>query len=105
MAEEVGPLRTEEGWQGFFTREEAPGAYENGTRIEKTNSAPGDGHHDGETGTVLGSLSAQDAVNELGAQPKDSDLAYFIEWDDMPRMAVGIGSARIKALSWRSKTQ
>lgn len=103
--ERIGPFQTEPGWMGFFTRNEAPDALQNGTRIEKINSQKGDGHQDGDTGTVIGSIDAEDAQEYLGAKPKGSKLAYFIEWDDMPRCAVGIGSERIQPLKWHSKTQ
>lgn len=105
MTNELGPFREEPGWIGFFTRDEASGALANGTRIEKINSEKGDGHQDGDTGTILGSVSAEVTEEHFGAKPKNSLMAYFIEWDDMPRYAVGIGSNRIKPLTWHSTTQ
>jgi hypothetical protein len=78
-----------------FTKHQATGALPNGTRIEKTNSEPGDGHQDGATGTVIGSLAA----------PKDFPLpdrfAYFVAWDEDPGagLPVGIREGRIKELN------
>lgn len=73
------------GYAGMFTRAQAPGAIPNGTRIVKTNSESGDSNPDGSMGTVLGSMHA----DELG-------LAYFIEWDRYPRVAVGTIALKIK---------
>lgn len=75
----------ESGWSGNFTREQAPGAYPNGTRIEKTASKPGDGSPDGAKGTVLGSMSHPMVGN-----------GYFVEWDAYPRHAVFVAGPRVK---------
>lgn len=69
------------GYTGAFTRDQAPGALPNGTRIMKANSEDGDGHQDGARGTVLGSISHPDVHG--GA------VMYFIEWDARPKVAVG----------------
>lgn len=109
MADEVrlGPFRTEQGWVGIFTREEAPGALPNGTRIEKTGAEPDDYHGDGAKGTILGSVTAEDCAQHLGQKPGGgSELAYFVEWDNMPKYAVGISQRRVKKITqWHSKTQ
>ena len=79
-------LRTEPGWSGLFTREQAEGAYPNGTRIEKIGSEPSDAHRDGAQATVLGSIRGGDL------------LAYFVEWDDLPREAVVLAPHRARRL-------
>jgi hypothetical protein len=70
-------LRTEDGWRGVFTREQAPDAIENGTRIVKVKKDPDDARPIGTRGRVLGSI-------KVGDMP----TGYFIEWDDMKRHAV-----------------
>lgn len=71
------PIQNEPGWTGAFTRHQVLGGWRNGTRIVKVNTEPGDANPDGALGTVLGSLAHQGQV------------AYFIEWDNAPRVAVG----------------
>ncbi len=68
-----------------FTSEQAPGAILNGTVIEKVASEADDAHPDGSLGKVVGSLG-----------PMDGTYAYFIEWDDMPGVPVGIASWKIR---------
>jgi hypothetical protein len=85
------PFRNYPGWEGMFTRDQAPGALANDTRIMKTNSEPGDAMPDGTLGTVLGSLSHPDVM--------DGVTFYFVEWDHMPRRAVGIAGHKIRAAS------
>ena len=68
-----------------FTTEQAPGAILNGTVIEKINSKVLDGHPDGSLGKVIGSLG-----------PMVGTYAYFVEWDDMPGVPVGIVGSRIR---------
>lgn len=72
-------LRTEQGWVGIFTRAQAEGAIPNGETVVKVASEKGDGHPIGARATVLGSLSHPSA-----------GLGYFVEWEDCPRMAVGV---------------
>jgi hypothetical protein len=91
-------LKTEVGWQGVFTRQQAAGAIENGARIVKLESEADDSQPNGALGTVLGSLefppgAAEEARAELlakGQPPRDVKYAYFVEWDALPRTAVGI---------------
>lgn len=72
-------LREEEGWVGVFTRDTYDGCMPSGTRVVKVNSEEGDGHLDGEYGTVLGSIG----------HPELPMVFYFVEWDSSPRRAVG----------------
>jgi hypothetical protein len=73
-------IREEPGWVGGFTRDQADGAlYPNGSRIRKNKGEPKDGTPTGTNGTVLGSIRVP------GESP-----AYFVEWDNRPRVAVFI---------------
>lgn len=75
---ENNPFKNEPGWHGAFTRAQVPGAkYRNGARVRKADSEEGDTTPNGELGTVLGS------VQVLPLAP-----AYFVEWDESPRVAV-----------------
>lgn len=78
--------------------DEAPGALPNGTRVEKINSEPGDAHPDGTQGRVVGSWGPLDdetkeQLKEKGLPP--CDYFYFVEWDDIPDIPVGIADRRI----------
>lgn len=79
----------ERGWRGGFTRNQAEGAYPNGSRIVKAREEDGDATPLGTGGTVLGSLDG----SVLDQRNPDGDVirfAYFIEWDTAPRVAVGV---------------
>ena len=71
---------------------EAPGALPNGTRILKINSKDEDTHGDGAAGTVTGSLSVPEEPEFA-----DETYFYFIEWDDLPALPIGIRGSRIRA--------
>lgn len=79
-------LKPKPGWIGHFTTMSAPGAMPPGTRIAKAVSEAGDAHQAGAPGTVLGSI----------IHP-DKGVAYFIEWDDMPRRAVLVMALKVMA--------
>lgn len=81
-------IREFPGYHGLHTRDEAPGAFPNGTRVQKVGSNSGDAHQDGALATVLGSVS----------DPTDG-LAYFVEWDSHPRAAVMIVESRCRVVS------
>lgn len=67
-----------EGYLSPFTRDQYPGAIENGARVAKlVRSDPTDITAPGTLGTVLGSIGAPGV-----------GVAYFIEWDNRPRVAV-----------------
>lgn len=70
-------IKMHPGYQTMFTRQERKGMAKNGTRVFKCNVDPGDTRPIGAKGTVLGSFWHP----SLGP-------AYFIEWDDKPRLAV-----------------
>jgi hypothetical protein len=80
------------GYTGRHTRGQAPGAIPNGTRIVKQNSEQGDSQLDGALGCVLGSIKTP-----AGTKGKYPGVAYFyfVEWDALPRAAVGIISTKI----------
>ena len=67
-----------------FTTTQAEGALPNGARVVKVMTVKGDTHENGALATVLGSLLAP-----------DGRFAYFVEWDDLPGLPVGICWNRI----------
>lgn len=84
-------LRTERGWVGSFTRQNAEGAMPAGTRVEKVNSENFDAHGDGSVGTVLGSMSDPQV---FGGAP-----CYFVEWDQRRRHAVAVMDFKLQRLA------
>lgn len=79
------------------------GEWHKGTRVEKTNSEPGDTHQDGAMGTIVGALGpAQPALRAAilagGKMKQDVVFIYWVEWDDLPGMPVAIVDYRIKPL-------
>lgn len=88
----IGP---EDGWLGVFTREHAPGAYPNGTRITKAHEEPGDATPLDTPGTILGSLDGLivEAYSPDGARVRH---VYFVEWDTRPRTAIGVTDWKIE---------
>lgn len=73
------------GWEGAFTTDQAEHALPNGSRVEKAAGEPGDAHPIGSLATVLGSVSHPSV-----------GMAYFVEWDDMPRHAVGVSAWKLR---------
>ncbi len=68
---------------------QAPGAYPNGTRVAKQKTQVGDGHRSGDRGTVRGSF--------FGETPEHGpNFCYFVEWDDLPGVAVGIMARKVE---------
>ena len=74
-----------------FTRDTAEGALANDTRIRKVLSEPGDGHQDGALGAIIGSMGPFN----LHGFPNIRYL-YFIEWDDMPGMPIGMHEGKLE---------
>jgi len=70
-----------------YTRNQAPGAIPNGAVVEKVNTKQGDTHPDGARATVVVSFGP---VDELPGR-----YFYFVEWEDLPGLPVGIGGDRI----------
>lgn len=83
-------FHNEPGWIGAFTRSEVLGAYRNGSRVVKVKAESGDAHPVGTMATVLGSVMHPSA-----------GLAYFVEWDDTPRVATAVVSFKIKLVEPR----
>jgi len=81
-------LTPKPGWLGTFTTMEALGAWRNGTRIVKIESEDGDGQRTGSLGKVLGSIFEE-----------TKGLAYFVEWDAKPKVAVLVMAWKITAVS------
>lgn len=79
-------LKFEEGYTGMFCRHQAQNAIPNGTKVYKCQSEIGDSHKTGSIATVLGSI--QTPINNV--------IFYFIEWEDEPKVAVGITGYKIK---------
>jgi hypothetical protein len=77
-------IQPQPGWVGVFTRQQAPGAWPNGTRVRKVFGQSGDTHPDDATATVLGS------VGDPGL-----GFGYFVEWDDLPGAAVFVLGNRL----------
>ena len=94
----------EPGWNGAFTRAQAPGAIPNGSRVMKSADEPNDGHTIGDMGVVLGSVAVPEEARanlvSMGLLTHPGSMyLYFIEWDDTPRTAIGIVSAKITAMT------
>jgi hypothetical protein len=107
-------VRNEPGWLGGFTRNQAPGAIPNGSRVRKVRSEQNDPHPVGALATVLGSLGPAGAIvpdEELAAVNREitelneslhqwglgpDEFFYFVEWDADPRCAVGVRGIKIE---------
>lgn len=76
------------GYVGLFTRNQEKGALENGCRVSKINSVPGDAHPNGSEAVVLGSVGHPSA-----------GVVYFVEWDATPGVAVGVAAHRITPIN------
>jgi hypothetical protein len=83
------------GWTGVYTTRNAPGALPAGTRVTKALDEPGDAHHIGDEGTVLGSIAMpDDEVFMTSFGPVKTFV--FVEWDSDPKVAVGIIDVKIR---------
>lgn len=76
------------GWKGCFTTNEAQGAYPNGTRVVKSMVDSPDERPIGSLGTVLGSIP--------GLEEENVKFFYFIEWDILPRVAIGCMDCKVR---------
>ena len=79
----------------MFTRAQADGAIPNGTRVRKVVSDPGDTHPVGSVGIVLGSFAAPEPVPAF----EHVRHFYFIEWQQHPRVAMGITDFKVRPLA------
>ena len=73
-----------------YSSDEAKGALRNGTRVEKQNSEPKDGHPNGERGEIMGSMGPLD-VPILGCR-----YGYFVMWDGTPGIPVFTMESKVK---------
>jgi hypothetical protein len=69
-----------------YIDEQAAGAWPNGTRVMKTGSDETDKHGDGARATVVGSFATGEVIVAF---------CYFVEWDDMPGLPMGIRCDRL----------
>ena len=78
----------------FHTKNQAEGALPNGSRVEKVNTSPGDGHQDGAMGKIIGS------VETPGVPGFPDRYVYFVAWDEDPGAGLPVGTreGRVKAL-------
>lgn len=87
VANELG-MRFYPGYPTPFTRQQAPGAIPNERRIVKAKTEPGDTRAVGAQGVILGSIRPSE----------DMPFAYFVEWDDAPKLAVFVLGWKIAEL-------
>lgn len=99
---EVKLLRelSKEPFYAVHTREQAEGAWPNGTSVQKIQSAAEDKHQDGSRATVTGSLGpfTRDFIKDPPT-PDDPHLElyfYFVEWEDLPGIPAGILSYKLQ---------
>jgi hypothetical protein len=71
-----------------YITDQADGALPNGTRVVKCTFEKGDKHAIGDLATVIGSIR----------HPTDPRMFYFVEWDDMPGVPIGVIGTKIRAL-------
>ena len=82
------------------------GRWPKGTRVRKVESEPGDAHKDGAPGTIVGALGPlttsqrAELIIKLAKQGINEDTEYFywVEWDDIPGIPVGIADYRIEPI-------
>lgn len=82
------------------------GRWPRGTRVRKINTKVGDTHQDGALGTIVGALGPTspsqraELIIELAKEGVNGDMEYFyfVEWDDIPGIPVGIADCRIEPI-------
>ena len=82
------------------------GRWPKGTRVKKVQSKPGDGHQDGALGTIvgawgpLGPSQRAELIIKLAKKGMNGDIEYFyfVEWDDIPGIPVGVADCRIEPI-------
>ena len=72
-----------------FTSQQVEGALPNGTRVRKCAHEDGDAHKLGALATVIGSTGP---IIFRGR----NTIGYFVEWDDMPGIPVGVVDYKIE---------
>jgi len=86
-----GGFRYEPGYVGAFTRNQAKGAWPNGSRVEKIKEEKGDHHEIGERAVILGSM--------FDPQQPLAGIMYFIEWDRSPGMAIACLAWKLRSVN------
>jgi len=83
------------------------GRWPKGTRVKKIGSKPGDGHKDGALGTIVGAwgplTASQRAELIISGTDEDVECFYWVEWDDLPSIPVGITDFRIEPVPERGR--
>lgn len=82
------------------------GRWPKGTRVKKISSEPGDTHHDGALGTIVGAwgplTASQRAELIIKLAKKDAtediECIYWVVWDDIPGIPVAIADYRIEPI-------
>jgi hypothetical protein len=67
-------------------RSEAPGAYPNGSRVEKVSFEKGDFHSVGAMATVVGSVGPVE----------EGEYGYFVRWDDLADAACFVRGRKLR---------
>ena len=75
---------------------QADGAILNGHRVKKSSLGAEDAHQVGALATVISSIGPITLYGE-------SHIFYFVEWDDMPGLPVGILDNKIEEIPGSSK--
>jgi len=86
----------------FYTTEQAKGALPNWTRVRKINSKEDDTHKDGALATIIGSSGPLDVAALASPLPPEAAgkplYVYWVIWDDVPGLPVGIAGFRVEAV-------
>jgi len=92
------PIRSEPGWVGNFTRNQAEGAISNGSQIVKVLQDRGDTHPLGSKGVVLGSIGPLSPAFQITKEFPPARYSYFVAWDIEPNVAVVVIDYKIKLM-------
>lgn len=87
-------LANQDAVAAVFIPGQQPGAIKNGTRVRKTNAAPKDAHHNGDTGVVMS--SPYPAIQDPDGPDGKMVFGYFVAWDDMPGVPIFVSGRRIE---------
>lgn len=96
----------------IFTRNEADGAWPNGTKVRKIYAEEGEGEFAanerataiGEIGTVIGSIETDippkgtPEFRSIDPHLRDAQIAYFIEWQQAPNECVAAVDKKLEKI-------
>ncbi len=85
----------EPGITGMFTRNQAPGAFPNGSRVVKCDAEPTDVTPLGAQGTVIGSIAGP--VLKRGVERKG--IMYWISWDWRPTWYIAVSDWKLEQVN------